>query len=125
MDALDYARDNRLRLWFLGVNDYKTIKEEEIRRGSTFEQDMLVVLQIMSRVIKPRGACVLVLGDVRRAHRRYDVPGVILELVKTRIKEFALEKRLVENVPDDRRTRKNGRATQTETIIVFRRTKRR
>lgn len=22
-DALDYGRDNRLRLWFLGVNDYK------------------------------------------------------------------------------------------------------
>jgi len=123
MDALDYARDNRLRLWFLGVSDYKTIKEEEIGKGTTFEQDMAIVLQIMSKVIKPGGACVLVLGDVKHADRKYDVPGIILKLVKTRIREFALEKRMVENVPDDRRTRRNGRATQTETIIVFRRTK--
>jgi len=34
MDALDYARDNRLRLWFLGINDYKQIMEKEIRKNA-------------------------------------------------------------------------------------------
>jgi hypothetical protein len=125
MDALDYARDNRLRLWFLGVNDYKVIKEKELGRIGTFEEDMLVVLHIMSQVVKPGGVCVLVLGDVRRSRRSYDLAEMISELVKTKIKELHQENRWVEIVPDHRRARRNGRATQKETILVFRRGNRR
>lgn len=125
MDALDYARDNRLRLWFLGVSDYKAIKNKEIRKISTFEKDMLSTLQIISQAIKPGGAFVLVLGDVTHNNRKYDVPAMISDLVKTRVKELCLENQWIENVPDHHRARRNGRATKKETIIVFRRENRR
>lgn len=121
IDALDYARDNRLRLWFLGINDYETIRHKEIRRISAFGKDMLVTLKTMARAVKPGGVCVLVLGDVTRTSRTYDLPAVISELVKTDVKNLCLENRWTDNVPNNRRTRRNGRATRRETILVFRR----
>jgi len=120
MDALDYARDNRLRLWFLGVRDYNLIKKKEIRKIGTFEVDMLVALKLMSQALKPEGACILILGDMRRANRRYDVPERISQLVKCKVKDLDLENRWLEDVPDRRRARRNGRATKSETVMVFR-----
>ena len=40
MNALDYARDNRLRLWFLGIEDFRAIKRREIGKISTFKSDI-------------------------------------------------------------------------------------
>jgi len=121
MDTLDYARDNRLRLWFLGVSDHKTIKEMEIGKVSRFEADMLAALQKIARVIRPGGACVLVLGDLKRGSVTWDIPAMISCLVKNGIGELYLERQWVECVPDDRRARRNGRGTHNETIMVFRR----
>jgi len=120
MDALDYSRDNRLRLWFLGV-DYKSIKDVEIRRVSTFEKDMTKVMQIMTKVVKANGACVLVLGDVSHSDdRNYDVPQMVIDLVKDRVKTLHLEEKWVEDLPDHRRSIRKGRATKKETVLVFR-----
>ena len=120
MNALDYARDNRLRLWFLGSSDYKEIKNKEIRKISSFAEDMFVVLQMMARVIKPRGICILVLGDVTRTNRKYDLPIMISDVIVTRVKELRLENQWTENVPYHSRTRRNGQATRNETVMVFR-----
>jgi DNA modification methylase len=119
MDALDYARDNRLRLWFLGVDDYKKIKDKEIRKISSFEEDMLVSLQIMSQVVKPGGVCIII-GDVKRNNNNYNVPEMISKLVENKVKNLFLENKWVEMVPNHRRTRRNSSTTQTETIIIFR-----
>lgn len=121
MDTLDYARDNRLRLWFLGVSDHKAVKNMEIGKVSTFEEDMLGALQRIVRGIKPGGACVLVLGDLSRGSMTYDIPAMISCLIKDSIRELSLEEQWVEYLPDDRRARRNGRATQRETVMVFRR----
>jgi len=120
MNALDYARDNRLRLWFIGVDDYEIIKERVIGRISTFKRDMLETLQIMSRAIKPGGTCVLVLGDFNYSKKTYDIPSMISTLVDEEIKDLSLENQWIENVPDSRRARRNGRATKKENILVFR-----
>ncbi len=52
MDALDYARDNRLRLWFLGVDDYAKIEAKEIRRIRTFEMEVMPVLRMLARALR-------------------------------------------------------------------------
>ena len=120
MDALDYCRDNRLRLWFLGVPDYKAVRETEMRKIGRFRADMYKSLQIIARVLKPGGACVMVLGDVTRTRKRYDVPQMICEIVSSGLKDLQLESRRTEELPDIRRSRKSGRATREETILVFR-----
>lgn len=121
MDVLDYARDNRLRLWFLGIDNYKAVKRKEVGKINTFKEGMLQTLQIMSQVIKPGGSCVLILGDVTRGNKNYDVPAMVCYLVNEEIKEFCFERQWVDRIPAYRRARRNGRATQKETILVFRR----
>jgi DNA modification methylase len=121
MNALDYARDNRLRLWFLGVNDYKEIERAEIRRITTFRLDMSLVLKILSRVLKPGGRCILILGDVKRSGSRQDVPRLIVDLLRDLRLGFWHEGEWSETIPDARRARKDGRATLKETVLIFRR----
>jgi len=124
MNALDYAKDNRLRLWFLGVEDFRRIKEREIGKIRTFESDMTTVLRIMADVLKPGGACVLVLGDVSRANRSFDVPEMIIDIVKKNGKAWVLENQWSDAIPDRRRSRRNGRTTRYERVMIFRKTKR-
>src|ERR1039457_1381972 len=63
MNALDYARDNRLRLWFLGV-EHADLLDQKIRRKEQFLELMIEFLQNAKRWLKPNGQCILVIGDV-------------------------------------------------------------
>jgi hypothetical protein len=122
MNALDYARDNRLRLWFLGIENFKDIKKREIGKISTFESDMAIALRIMADVLKPNGVCVLVLGDVACGNRSYDVPAMILDIINSNGKTLRLENQWSDAIPDRRRSRRNGKATQHERVMIFRKT---
>ena len=121
MDALDYVRDNRLRLWFLGVSDYHKLKNKEIGRISSFKADMTKSLLKMSKVLKRGGFCILILGDVTRARRKYDVPQMIYDVITKDVRNFVLKEQWGEGIPDQRRARRNGKATKNETILVFQR----
>lgn len=123
MNALDYARDNRLRLWFLGVADYKIIQRQELRGLRGFEANLLLALQSILRVVRNGGRCILILGDVGRSSNRRDVARIVCNMVAQDVKGLVLEDREVQAIPNRRRTRKNGGATKIETILVFRVTK--
>jgi DNA modification methylase len=120
MNALDYARDNRLRLWFLGVPDYRTIQSQELGGVCRFEASLLSVLHNLLRGIRNRGKCVLVLGDVGRSAHRRDLAQIVCETVAQAVKGLVLEDRNVERIPNGRRVRKSGGATKIETVLVFR-----
>lgn len=64
--ALDYARDNRLRLWFLGCKDWKALDGSLTASKQVYIPQMTECLKEMNRVLKRGGYCVLVLGDVER-----------------------------------------------------------
>jgi len=121
MDALDYARDNRLRLWMLGVDDYKAIRRKEIRKVNAFEQDMLGTLQVISQVLKPGGKCVFVLGDVRRSGPPTDTAQVVMEIALREMDGFDCLGMVHDSIPDVRRARKAGRSTKKESIVILER----
>lgn len=126
MNALDYARDNRLRLWFLGVEDYHSVKNREIGKVSSFERDMLDVFRVISRTLKNGGTCILIIGDVNRTITgRYDVPKMLIDIIESELPEFMVEDTWAELLPDIKRSRREGRATRNESIIVLRRKDRR
>lgn len=64
--ALDYARDNRLRLWFLGCEDWKDLDATLTASKKVYLPQMAVCLREIHRVLRPASYCVLVLGDVER-----------------------------------------------------------
>ena len=119
MNARDYARDNRLRLWFLGVEDYRQISAKELRLVSRFREQMFAALSAMASALRPYGRCVLVLGDSGRSRARVDTATLTRSVVGECVPALTLEYQYTQRLPHRRRSRRSGRATTKDTVLVF------
>ncbi|MBM3323482.1 hypothetical protein FJY69_08410 [candidate division WOR-3 bacterium] len=119
--ALDYARDNRLRLWFLGSKDWKALDRSLTARDEVYIPQMTECLKEMERVLKPGRHCVLVLGDVERdgkSRRTAELIGELAESVtESRLRVLQLVR---DEIPDIRRSRRRTRTTKVEKLLVLR-----
>ena len=120
--ALDYARDNRLRLWFLGCTDWKELDASLTASRKVYVSQMRICLQEIYRVLRPEGYCVLVLGDVERDGKIQRTAEILAELAADVTGGgFVVETIYDDRIPDKRRSRRNTRTTKFERILVMRR----
>lgn len=121
--ALDYARDNRLRLWFLGCKDWKELDASLTANKGVYLPQMRVCLREMYRVLSPEGYCVLVLGDVDRDGKIRRTAEILAELaVDATNGGFVVETIYDDRIPDKRRSRRNTKTTKFECILVMQKT---
>lgn len=125
--ALDYGRDNRLRLWFLGVPDYKVLEERLTANDGVYIPQMTQCIKEMLRVLRPEGYCVLVLGDVHRNGKTKATAEIVCRLAG----EIQLSDRdgwvysfrtyaiVTDEIPDDRRSRRCTKTTKHERIVIM------
>jgi hypothetical protein len=119
--ALDYARDNRLRLWFLGVHDWKELDSQLTASEKVYVPQMRACLREMHRVLKAGRYCILVLGDVDRNGRSRRTAELVADLASQSTHGgFCVERLLVDEIPDDRRSRRRTRTTRVEKVLVMR-----
>ncbi len=118
--ALDYARDNRLRLWFLGVSDWKEWGRCLTARDQVYKPQMKLCLVEMDRVLKEEAYCILVLGDVERNGVKKPTAQIISELAQE-VSDGRLVQKLIytDEIPDVRRSRRRTRTTKYEKILVM------
>jgi SAM-dependent methyltransferase len=122
--ALDYARDNRLRLWFLGCQDWKRLDSELTASEKVYLPQMTECLREMNRVLKVGGYCVLVLGDVERDGKLRRTAEVLSELAALVTSGHLRTEEIHDDIiPDDRRSRRKTRTTKYERILVMRKTR--
>jgi hypothetical protein len=120
MNALDYVRDNRLRLWLLSGRHQFSHSEESVRSSVGFKHLMVRFLSETSRALRPRGYCVLVVGEATRRSDLLSHPArVVLEEVK-RFSLLQVVEVLRDSIPDVRRSRRHCEATKSEVFIVLR-----
>lgn len=120
--ALDYARDNRLRLWFLGERDWQRLNEHLTARDRIYEEHMEGCLREMHRILKRGRYCVLIVGEVQRNGKTRDTGAVLAALAqKATGNGFALECAIEDEIPDIRRSRRGTKTTRLEKILVFKR----
>jgi SAM-dependent methyltransferase len=118
--ALDYARDNRLRLWFLGCEEWKTLDAELTANSKVYIPQMSVCMKEMFRVLKTGGYCVLVLGDVERDGKIRRTAEILADMAdEVTDGGFILETIYDDRVPDERRTRRRTKTTKFERIVVM------
>jgi len=68
-NTLDYVGQNRVRLYFLGLNKEKQdeLRQKLIQDNRSYLEDMIKVGQELKRVLKDNSLIVFVLGDVHRS----------------------------------------------------------
>lgn len=117
MNALDYARDNRLRLWFLGTNELEKY-DERVDTEKKFIKLMTNCLLKLNVAVKKGGHCIFVLGEIRTQYKATIIDR-FLDIID-RIDGFRIDEVLKDNIPDIRRSRRDCRGTKREWIIVLR-----
>jgi DNA modification methylase len=118
--ALDYARDNRLRLWFLGCEDWKQLDASLTANKKVYIPQMSAALNEMGRVLKPGGHCVLVLGDVERNGKLRRTAEILADLaLGLEGHQFVVETIYDDFIPDKRRSRRRTKTTKFERILVM------
>lgn len=119
MNALDYARDNRLRLWLLGENDYKKYDNKSPRNLKDFKNMMENVMKNLYPALKLNSCCIFVLGDINRSKKSINTASAILDIAND-MGVFKCEGFVQDKVPTFRRARKEGACTKNEWIVVLR-----
>ncbi|MCA1565883.1 MAG: DNA adenine methylase [Acidobacteria bacterium] len=121
MRQLDYGRDNRLRLWFLGESNWKSldsnISPHEVKFLTVFKR----CLKLWHKVLTPSGVCVLVLGDVHSRYYGRPLPDVITHMATEEVGGYSLIWKHTEEIPKTRRVRRDCSGSQSETFLVLRR----
>ena len=123
--ALDYARDNRLRLWFLGIDDYRSLEGRLTREGPQYEATMKKCLKEMYRILKPQSHCILVVGEVQRNGKTKDTGAVLGRLaLEVTNGGFRVDCVVEDEIPDVRRSRRWLSCTRVEKILILHKTSR-
>ena len=118
--ALDYARDNRLRLWFLGCEDWKKLDASMTANSRVYLSQMSRCLAEMYRVLKPAGNCILVLGDVERDGQIRRTAEILADQARRVSNDgFYVDTIYDDKIPDERRSRRRTSTTKFERILVM------
>jgi hypothetical protein len=119
MNALDYVRDNRLRLWFLGRGHETDLSKTVPMSKAGFEKLMDGCLRVIQKALRPRGRCVFVAGEISNSRSLEDTAQLILDISKA-MGGFDFEQIIEDVIPPDRRIRKAGQRVRREKILVLR-----
>ena len=121
MNALDYARDNRLRLWFIDPRLTESVENDITERRQAFIAAMISLSKKVIDGLKHRGYCIFVVGE--EVHRSFNAhpADVIVAILKQHAKCLRLNKVLTDSIPDVRRTRRECQGVKTEHFLIFQR----
>ncbi len=122
MNALDYGRDNRLRLWFIDLESAPPVESGVTRHARAFVDAMCCLASKVQQGLKRGGHCVLVVREsVKRSFQAHP-SSVVLQIMSERTKSLRLRELICDDIPDVRRTRGDVKGVKTEHFLVFQKT---
>ena len=121
MNALDYIRDNRLRLWFL---DHTAPDKAENQRSNRpgFRRAIRALASKLQTSTSAHATCIFIVGE-KTARNGESFPS--RELTHTFLAnapDFKLVDMINDRIPDVRRSRRRLHGVKVENILVFRKT---
>lgn len=118
MNALDYGRDNRLRLWFVSDVAPQTLDGTSPGTAETFQNLMEHTAALLYDLVRTGGKAVFVVGNLVVGKRTIQTHSIIQDAFE-RHGRWRVYDHYAEPVPDIRRSRRTCCATKTEWILVF------
>ena len=120
MKSLTYARDNRLRLWFLGEEDWKELDKKISPEKVDFYILMEKCFKKWARIQEKGGKCIVIIGDilVNYNKERLSLSDV---MVKMASKYYCLIESFNDPIPESKKMVKGNNGIKKEIILVFER----
>jgi hypothetical protein len=121
MNALDYSRDNRLRLWFIDPDLEEPVENDITQRRQAFISGISSLATQLETGLRSRGYCVFIVGE--EIHRSFSAhpSEVVVTIIKQQSPSLQLHEVFADTIPDVRRTRREYRGVKTEHFLVFQR----
>ncbi len=121
MNALDYGRDNRLRLWFIAPNLANNVDNDVTQRRQAFVNALSSLATKAERGLKPKGYCVYVVGEAIKRTFDGHPSNVVVTIMHQQAPSLRLKTVMADQIPDVRRTRRECKGVKTEHVLVFQR----
>lgn len=122
MNALDYVRDNRLRLWLLGASSSESRERDQSSRTGFRASIAALSCKVEKRANK-EATCVFVVGEQVKRSKLYYPSRDLAQTFLTNAPSFELSEIIRDHIPDVRRSRQEQAGVKTEHVLVFRRTR--
>ena len=119
MNALDYGRDNRLRLWFLDELCNNTT-DGVLKILPEFQKLLDILVNQLSEKIKPGGYCIFVVGEQTFRGTDHFPSDVLMRSLMRHKSTFSLHDLIKDTIPDIRRSRKHLSGVKREHVLIFR-----
>ncbi|MDR2861508.1 MAG: site-specific DNA-methyltransferase [Syntrophobacterales bacterium] len=120
MKSLTYARDNRMRLWFLGCSDWEGLDQKISMGKEAFSELMDGCFCKWSNMQKKESYCIVVVGDILfDKARNKSIPDMICDTASKF--SYATVDVLDYPVNQDRKVVKSESKIKTEKICIFQR----
>ncbi|MEI9897583.1 MAG: DNA methyltransferase [Chthoniobacter sp.] len=121
MNALDYGRDNRLRLWFIDPRLAEPVDNDVTQRRQSFRDAITSVANHLQNGLRQGGYGVFVVGEEIKRSFEAHPSEVVSSILKEHSSALYLEQILTDKIPDVRRTRRECNGVKTEHFLVFKR----
>jgi len=120
MKSLTYARDNRLRLWFLGIEDWKELDKIISPTPEYFIDMMRNCFKKWSDLQIKNDKCVIIIGDIPITYSSKKMPlhEAMCEIAKS---YYQLIEAFEDPIPEEKKMVKGNNKIKREIILVLER----
>jgi hypothetical protein len=121
MNALDYSRDNRLRLWFIDPMLLDGSDNDVTARRQVFVEAIASLASKVELGLRPNGYCVFVVGEEFKRSFDAHPSEAVVRIMCEQAPSLRLKAVMTDEIPDVRRTRRECKGVKTEHFLVFQR----
>ena len=118
MGQLDYARDNRLRLYLMGVKEWGDLNKSISPSASRFIDQFNECLHSWRTVLHHGGKLAIFVGTTTNTVKRR-LDDIVINMITESWPDYELTDVVSSEIPESRRARKNCKGSITESLLVF------
>jgi hypothetical protein len=120
MNALDYGRDNRLRLWFIDPRLTETVDNKVTQRRKAFVDAIGSLANKLESNLRSKGYCIFVVGEGIKGNFDAHPSEVVVDVMEKQAPTITLQSVITDDIPDVRRSRRECHGVKTEHFLIFR-----
>jgi len=121
MNALDYRRDNRLRLWFITRYCKNTGDDRLVSNKKRFGKLMISLARKIEKYLAAEGYCIFVVGEQMQRFPQNHPSEIVRKIISEYAPSLQLIDIVTDSIPDVRRSRKNCRGIKAEHFLIYQR----